>query len=280
MEEQNAVAPTEEQQVAEVPGDVVSEPTENEEAQSSEEHGDDAPPKGKDAESRIKELNWKKKNAEEQAQYWRDMYERREMMQRQQEAPRPEEPQLDIPAAPVPPDRFDFDSDQEYQQAVSKYQQDHVKWFNSAIETREKAALAKQQQTQRQAVFNERQQSLAQKVEAGRQKYVDFDSVVFNQSVPFSDAMTEAIIDAGNSADIAYHLGSNPQEAARIASLSPMQQIMEVAKLDVTIQGKQKKQTKAPPPSEPVQGGDTMVSRDPDKMSIEEWRKWRKSGKN
>lgn len=282
MEEQGAVPAAEEQEPIEPVENAEPTPAENGEPAPPEGNaeGEERPPKGRDAESRIKELVWKGKNKDEQIDYWREQYERvTQARQEVQQTPAQQEPENNLPAAPVPPDRFDYDSDEDYSKAVSTYQQKNAQWVSEILTQREQAAAAKQQETHRQAVFNERQQTLKTKMDAGREKYADFEAVAFNPTVPLTSAMTETIIDADNSADIAYHLGTNPQEAARISNLSPMQQVMEIAKLDVTMASKQTKITKAPPPSEPVSSGDAGAVIDPDRLPIEEWRRLRNEGK-
>ena len=47
--------------------------------------------------------------------------------------------------------------------------------------------------------------------------------------------MADAILDRDNGADVAYHLGKNPVESARIAGLPPVQQIAEIGALSATL---------------------------------------------
>lgn len=278
MQEEQVVTPTEEQ--AEVVEEVVSEVVQGVSPEPDNQvETEEQPPqkKGRDAESRIHELTWKAKSAQEQAEYWREQYER--SRQPQQEAqPVAEEPQLDLPPAPVPPDRFDFDSDDEYRKALGGFQQENAKYMHAIIQKNQEAAIAKQREQQRATVMNERQRTLAQKIDAGRVKYHDFDMVINNPSVPISQTMTESLVDAENSADIAYHLGTNIEEARRIASLAPIQQVMEIAKLDLSL-GKKPKTTNAPPPSEPVRAATSDGVIDVDKLSTDEWLKLRNAGK-
>jgi hypothetical protein len=238
--------------------------------------GEQPPPKGRDAQSRIDELTWRAKVAEEKANEYRDMYERSRAPQEEPQAK--EEPKLDLPPAPVMPDRFDYDSDEDFTAAKQKFQHDNAMYFNTIIEKREQAAIAKQQNTARQNVMSQRQQTLTQKLSAGREKYHDFDMVMANPQTQYSETMIEGLTDAENSADIAYHLGQNPQEAAKIMQMPPLQQVMAIGKLDVQVAAAKPKTTKAPPPSEPVAAGSSGAVVDPDKMTADEWRKWRDGG--
>lgn len=278
MEENEVVTEaTEEVPVEQV--EEASEATTEEQTESATEtvEEEEQPPKGRDAESRIKELNWKAKAEAEKAEYWRDMYERTRAPQPEPEVK--EEPKLDLPPAPVMPDRFDYDSDEDFTAAKQKFQHENAMYLNTIIEKREQAAIAKQQSMARQNVMSARQQTLTQKLSAGREKYHDFDMVMANPQTQYSETMIEGLTDSDNSAEIAYFLGQNPQEAAKIMQMPPLQQVMAIGKLDIQVAASKPKTTKAPPPSEPIAAGSSGAVIDPDNLPIEEWRKLRDAGK-
>lgn len=86
-------------------------------------------------------------------------------------------------------------------------------------------------------------------------KYDDFDEVVgdLKPTTPFA----VAIMEAENGEDVAYYLGKNPKEAARIAALPPRAQIREIGKLEAKLLAeppKPKTPSKAPAPITPVGG--------------------------
>ena len=65
------------------------------------------------------------------------------------------------------------------------------------------------------------------------------------------------MMEADNADDIAYHLGSHPKEAQRIAALSPLSQIREIGKLEAKLlaePAKPKAPSKAPAPITPLTG--------------------------
>lgn len=70
---------------------------------------------------------------------------------------------------------------------------------------------------------------LASYVEA-KAKYPDLDEVFGDASLPWSVHMADAVADLDNSAEVLYHLGSDPDEMERIAALPPAAQIREVGK--------------------------------------------------
>lgn len=100
----------------------------------------------------------------------------------------------------------------------------------------------------------------------GAEKYEDFEDVVFDETVRITPEMADAIFDIDDSdiqVDVAYFLGQNPKEAARIAKLSERRQIAEIAKLEMKISSKpsaKAKPSKAPAPIKPVGGAKTSTS--------------------
>lgn len=108
-----------------------------------------------------------------------------------------------------------------------------------------------------------------------RAAYDDFDDVVDNPYLPISQAMAEAIMRTKGGADVAYYLGKNHAEAVRLANLDPFSAAVEIGRIAATVVRPQaRKASNAPPPIQPVGSRASPVT-DPDKMSAEEWMKWR-----
>lgn len=117
--------------------------------------------------------------------------------------------------------------------------------------------------------------------EDARNRYDDFEEVAYNPKLPISNAMAETIQASDNGPDIAYYLGSNPKEAARIAALkSPILQAKEIGKIEAKIASEPvlRKTTSAPPPIAPISGRgsgspsyDTTDPRAIKNMSTSEW---------
>ena len=99
--------------------------------------------------------------------------------------------------------------------------------------------------------------------DAGTEKYEDFEDIVFGSDVRISAGMADAIFeidDMNLQADVAYFLGQNPKESAKIAKLSDRRQVAEIAKLEVKLSTKpsaKKQASKAPSPIKPVGGSKT-----------------------
>ncbi len=78
----------------------------------------------------------------------------------------------------------------------------------------------------------------------------NFDREVFDEIV--TPAVAQAIIDSDIPAKIMTHLTSNPDEFARIASLSPARQAAEIGKLEDKLAAVKVKTSNAPEPIKPV----------------------------
>jgi hypothetical protein len=97
-------------------------------------------------------------------------------------------------------------------------------------------------------------EAYAESEEAARDKYDDFDQVARNPNVPITEVMAEAIYASDVGPEVAYFLGSNVKEAARISKLSPFLQAKEIGKIEAKLASEPpvKKTTSAPPPISPV----------------------------
>ena len=90
--------------------------------------------------------------------------------------------------------------------------------------------------------------------EKARDKYDDFEEVVYNPKLRITNSMAEAIQSSDAGPDLAYWLGSNPKEAERIANLSPLMQAKEIGRIEAKLSDNPpvKKTTSAPAPINPV----------------------------
>lgn len=86
----------------------------------------------------------------------------------------------------------------------------------------------------------------------------------------------QAIVESDVGPGLLFHLANHPEDAERIADLSPVRQIAELGKLETKLSAAPKKQTNAPAPTSPVSGGKT-ATKDISRMTTEEYRAHRKS---
>ena len=162
-----------------------------------------------------------------------------------------------------------YNSIEEYLDALADHKASQK--FDHLAKERE----AKESQTRQQQEVAKLHESYTKQTEQARQAYGDFDDVVQDPDLPISQAMAESIMRSTNGADVAYYLGKNPDQAARIASLDPFSAAVEIGRIAATVVRPQPRKTSnAPPPIQPVGARATPVT-DPDKMSADEWIKWR-----
>lgn len=160
-----------------------------------------------------------------------------------------------------------FDDPADYQAAVTKHAVQQARAEDLRTEAQDAAAEAERA---RAVAWNE-------KVSAAADRFPDFREVVTdNQSLPITPAMAELITENENGPAIAYYLGKNPQEAARIARLSPAQQGVEIGRIEgrVTLPPP-KKVSSAPPPAPVVTGGGAPATTPaPSDMPMDQFADW------
>lgn len=174
------------------------------------------------------------------------------------------------------PDRVNFESEAEYEDALFDWNEDR----KSRAAAEPAAAPASnpgtggEQAAPAVAPFNQEMvNDWEDACDDAREKYDDFNEIIA-RNIPITSAMAETVMVTENGTEVAYHLGKNPKEAARIAGLSLPQQVQEITNLAKKF-GKQT--TSAPSPITPVQGQDEGAGViDPEKLSPEEYRDWRR----
>jgi hypothetical protein len=136
--------------------------------------------------------------------------------------------------------------------------------------------------TQREAAREQAQimENYHDREEEVRGKYDDFDQVAYNPQLSITDVMAETIRASDMGPELAYHLGSNPKEAERIAKLSPFLQAKEIGRIEAKLAAEPpvKKTSSAPEPIRPVTARatnsgvtDTTDPRSSKTMSDSEW---------
>lgn len=257
-------------------GEALPEATPVTESQSTapDETGKEATPEGKPAEKTFtqdevdrilqKRLAKEQKRIERYAAMEAENRVLRE--QRQAREPQPEAPQM-----PKPEQFSDYET---YLAAVADYKVEER--LNQRLAQMSEAQRAAEQQRQ----IRERISTAEARFAAAQEKYDDFEQVARNPDLPVTDVMAQVMLDMDKGADVAYHLGKNPAEAARIARLpTPYLQVLELAKIELGLSAPAvPAPTKAPAPISPV-GTRAKVGKDPGQMSDAEYAKWRRSGK-
>jgi hypothetical protein len=93
-----------------------------------------------------------------------------------------------------------------------------------------------------------------------------------------SSASVKFIAESDKGAEVAYHLANNPAEASRLKSLHPLDQGIELARLEarLSVAPQVRKVSTAPAPAPTVTGNPSPAQRDPHDMNQEEYNAWRK----
>lgn len=136
-------------------------------------------------------------------------------------------------------------------------------------------------------------ESMTKKVTAAKAKYEDFEAVTAGDpkagsGLILSPAMQQFVVESDSGLDVAYHLGKNPDEYARIFMLTPARQIAELGKIEASLAiapaapPEKPKQappvSKAPPPPATVGGTETPAPKSTSEASsMEEHRRLRRA---
>jgi len=150
--------------------------------------------------------------------------------------------------------------------------------YAEALAYKKAQELIQQREMQRQHA--EILSAYSEREEVASEKYADFKQVAYGDHVRITQVMADTIRASEVGPDVAYYLGSNPSEAAKIADLPPFLQAKEIGRLEAKLLSNPpvKKTTSAPPPIAPVtaRGGnaapyDTTDPRSVKTMTTSEW---------
>ncbi|TQV80324.1 hypothetical protein [Denitrobaculum tricleocarpae] len=195
----------------------------------------------------------------------------------------PEPQQQNKPAAA--PKQEDFETYEAYIDARVEYLADQR--VAEQFAQRQKQTQAQRQQQHQEKLVTE----YHQRVDAAQDKYEDFDDVAFSDDVVITAVMRDAMVESEFGPDVQYYLGSNPEESAKIAALSPVAQIRAIGRLETKFAQAEakaesvkddpppRKTTSAPEPIKPIGGKKASGNINPDKLSTEQWMEQRAAGK-
>lgn len=177
------------------------------------------------------------------------------------------------------PTREDFQSLEDFNAALARHEaRDEAR---KVIESERKTRV--EQETKARSADTERKISDAwsKGEEDFRKEAKDYDAVVgeFVESelAELDLSARRAILELGDNGvgqKVLYHLAKNPDEAERIAKLSPTRQVIEIGKLEDKVTPP-KKTSNAPPPVSSVKGA-SAIQGYRDNMSDAEYKAWRK----
>ena len=97
----------------------------------------------------------------------------------------------------------------------------------------------------------------------------DFTEITTNPTVQISKDMADIFMESDLGPAIAYHLGQNPDEAARISRMTPRKMTLAFGRLEQNLSSPKPQPTNAPNPPKPVGGQQPTI--DPSGLSIDDW---------
>lgn len=270
----------------ETPAEEPVETTDAEESPELDEEGNPVATPGEDAEetpgakprrgvqTRIDELTRGRYEAQRDRDYWRDLALRGGQPR---QADTQAAPAVDVSKFGPPPKLADYAYDEKkYNEAIVAY---NDKIFRETLPSMVRSEVAKTQRTAQE----ERVRAEVEQIASGFQerevdaatRHADYEAVAHNPDLVVSDHMSLAIQLSEKGPDIAYFLGKNPAESARIARLHPVAQAAAIGRIEARFStGTPRKTTSAPAPVKPV-GSKQAVAKRPEQMSTAEYRAWR-----
>lgn len=168
-------------------------------------------------------------------------------------------------------EQFDYDHE--------AYENAYQEWVKTGIEREREAQTAAQKQAEEYQAKLNKQAEIQRKMAQAQEQYPDFMVKVNDPSLPslaqINPAAYDALIESDQLGEVSYYLANNPSKVYEFSSMSPVQAVKEIARLEDKLSAKAKSVTQAPEPATSVKGK-TEAVKDPQKMTTEEWMAWRK----
>lgn len=178
----------------------------------------------------------------------------------------------------VRPDRAKFDDPNKYDEALASWaERIGAKKAKAEAEAGFTAQRDKEAKDAAEAKRKEEADNLSkawnERTTKAKAELPDFDDVIMNDEVQITETMGLAILHSDIGPQIAYHLGKNPAEAARIAALAPPKQLMAMGELTAALNAPPKvKTTETGEPINPLNSGrNAATAKTPDAESMEEY---------
>ena len=248
------------------------------ETSTSDEDGNQPPPKGS-ARERIEDLVAERNALRKYVQYREELWKGQPPAQAAGEVA----PTAAAPVAPtVAPDPEPNLETMNYD--LEAFNTAHKAWVQRQIDFGVKQKLqeerAKQEKTAAEQEALTVRAGFEERAEKFAATHTDFKAVILNPALPqLHPRAAGAMVRSDQSAAILYHLGKNPDFAARVARMTPDQQVMQIGRIEGIVSSQapapkpqKQKVSNAPPPPTTTTGG-TSRGKDPTdpSMSMDEF---------
>lgn len=240
--------------------------------------------KHNDPQKRIDQLTFKAREAERKAEELQAALRQRETELQALRTPTPAPVAAPAVADPNEPTEDQFDTYNEFIDARVAYQAAKVASATiESFQTAERDRIAREAHTR--AALDLRAAHEARITEA-KARYADFDEAVEHGDV--SEPMADAIVRSPIGGDLAYYLGTHPEDCARIRDLHPAHALIEMGRLEARLEAQLApaststpmpakvvpmpvpRVSTAPPPIVPITGG-VSASTDLDALSTRDY---------
>jgi len=183
-----------------------------------------------------------------------------------------------VESEPQAPEESAFETDAEFQVATAKYGAELAAHkATTAVRAETQASTQAQLAAARESEVATKKQAFEANVESKRDNFADFDQVAYNHQFMDSE-MAEIIFDMDKGPEVAYHLGSNLDEAARIHALPAVLRARELTKIEFQVEAlKPKVVSGAPDPITPLGQSETVDTVGVNGENIKDadaWRQW------
>ena len=163
-----------------------------------------------------------------------------------------------------------FDNFDEYVRAVADYRAE--KKIEATLTEREKRQSAEREAAERKKTADSWQKRMA----AATVEIPDFEEVLASSDVPMTPPMQQAIMESDLGPKLAYHLATNPEEAEKIARMTPIGAVRALTLIEEGFK-KPVAVSKATPPITPVGSKATSIKSLLDTKDYDEFSKRREA---
>ncbi len=191
------------------------------------------------------------------------------------------EPAPSDDAKSAKPNQEDFDTYDEYQEAMVRWNvKEEVSQSLKKREAKQRERIARDQaQHDQKKVVDEHKA----RIDVFKKAHADFDAVIDKgKNLPLTRPMQDAVVNSESGPALMYHLCQHPEECDRIAAMHPMMAVKEMGKLEARIEAASTgpassadSLTQAPRPIKPVGGGATASTMPLDQMSYRDYKRIR-----
>lgn len=169
---------------------------------------------------------------------------------------------------------------------LSEYQNDPNAWSQAvALHAAQQAQQAVEQQY-RQRDEQQHRVSMERQFEERSRAYAadhpDFEQTLdaLSSAITFRPEIVEAIGLSDHGPAVVDYLGKHLDEADRISRLPPHLAAVHLGRIEAQVSAPRTKPVSNAPAPAPVLGGGSAIPKDPERMSTDEWLKWRRGQLN